>query len=72
VFKKYILHIACNKIELDGEARKQFRKEPAESHFGSLSPMIDHFSFLASLYDRLISPPDPSRYRELLNLPVEG
>jgi len=34
--------------------------------------MLDHFGFLAPIYDRVIGPPDPTRLRELLRLPVEG
>ncbi|HSM56823.1 MAG TPA: methyltransferase domain-containing protein [Candidatus Sulfomarinibacteraceae bacterium] len=34
--------------------------------------MIDHFGLLAPIYDRLITPPDPERLRELLRLPVAG
>ena len=34
--------------------------------------MIDHFGYLAPIYDRLIGPPDPARLRELLRLPVAG
>jgi demethylmenaquinone methyltransferase/2-methoxy-6-polyprenyl-1,4-benzoquinol methylase len=34
--------------------------------------MIDHFGFIAPLYDRLIGPPEHERLRELLRLPVAG
>ena len=34
--------------------------------------MADHFDLLAPLYDRVISPPDPDRLRELLRLPTAG
>ncbi len=34
--------------------------------------MADHFDLLAPLYDRVISPPDPDRLRELLRLPTSG
>ncbi|MCB8918022.1 MAG: class I SAM-dependent methyltransferase [Ardenticatenaceae bacterium] len=34
--------------------------------------MLDHFGFLAPFYDRVIGPPDASRWRELLGLPVPG
>ncbi len=34
--------------------------------------MLDHFDMLASVYDRLIGPPDTERLRRLLNLPAEG
>lgn len=34
--------------------------------------MADHFDFLAPLYDRVISPPDPDRLRDLLRLPTPG
>jgi demethylmenaquinone methyltransferase/2-methoxy-6-polyprenyl-1,4-benzoquinol methylase len=34
--------------------------------------MPDHFDFLASIYDRLIPPPDPERLARLLRLPAEG
>lgn len=34
--------------------------------------MIDHFGFIAPLYDRLIGPPDREQLRQLLQLPVAG
>ena len=34
--------------------------------------MLDHFDLIASFYDRLIGPPDSSRLRHLLKLPVNG
>ena len=34
--------------------------------------MLDHFGFLAPIYDRVIGPPDPTRLRDLLRLPVAG
>jgi demethylmenaquinone methyltransferase/2-methoxy-6-polyprenyl-1,4-benzoquinol methylase len=34
--------------------------------------MIDHFDFLAPIYDRVIPPPDPERLRTLLRLPTPG
>lgn len=34
--------------------------------------MIDHFGFIAPLYDRLFSPPDRARLKELLRLPIDG
>mgnify|MGYP001035257193 CR=1 FL=1 len=34
--------------------------------------MIDHFDFLAPIYDRVIPPPDPGRLRDLLRLPTPG
>lgn len=34
--------------------------------------MFDHFDLLAPIYDRLISPPDPNRLQELLQLPIAG
>ena len=34
--------------------------------------MADHFDFLAPIYDRVISPPDPGRLKELLKLPSPG
>jgi ubiquinone/menaquinone biosynthesis C-methylase UbiE len=34
--------------------------------------MIDHFDWLAPVYEKLIPPPDPERLRELLRLPAEG
>lgn len=34
--------------------------------------MLDHFSLLAPVYERLIRPPDVSRLRGLLGLPIEG
>lgn len=35
-------------------------------------PSLNHFDFLASFYDRIITVPDTSRLEELLDLPVEG
>lgn len=34
--------------------------------------MLDHFGFIAPLYDRLIGPPDREQLRQLLQLPVTG
>lgn len=34
--------------------------------------MLDHFGFLAPYYERFIQPPDPERWRTLLNLPAAG
>ena len=34
--------------------------------------MADHFDFLAPIYDRVISPPDPGRLQDLLLLPARG
>jgi demethylmenaquinone methyltransferase/2-methoxy-6-polyprenyl-1,4-benzoquinol methylase len=34
--------------------------------------MIDHFGFLAPIYDRVIPPPDLKRLRERLRLPAAG
>jgi demethylmenaquinone methyltransferase/2-methoxy-6-polyprenyl-1,4-benzoquinol methylase len=34
--------------------------------------MLDHFDLIASFYDRLIGPPDSSRLRHLLKLPIDG
>ncbi len=34
--------------------------------------MIDHFRFLAPLYDRLIKPLDAGRLQEVLRLPADG
>jgi demethylmenaquinone methyltransferase/2-methoxy-6-polyprenyl-1,4-benzoquinol methylase len=34
--------------------------------------MLDHFDMLASIYDRLIGPPDTERLRRLLKLPTSG
>jgi ubiquinone/menaquinone biosynthesis C-methylase UbiE len=34
--------------------------------------MIDHFDFLAPIYDRVIPPPDLERLRDLLRLPTPG
>lgn len=34
--------------------------------------MFDHFDLLAPIYDWVIGPPDPARWRELLRLPVRG
>ncbi len=33
---------------------------------------LDHFDFLAKVYDRLIPPPDPQDLLRLLRLPIEG
>jgi demethylmenaquinone methyltransferase/2-methoxy-6-polyprenyl-1,4-benzoquinol methylase len=32
--------------------------------------VIDHFDFLAPIYDRVMPPPDPERLRDLLRLPT--
>ncbi|MFW6135497.1 MAG: class I SAM-dependent methyltransferase [Chloroflexota bacterium] len=34
--------------------------------------MLDHFDFLAPIYDIVIPPADPARLRELLRLPTQG
>jgi ubiquinone/menaquinone biosynthesis C-methylase UbiE len=34
--------------------------------------MLDHFGFLAPFYERFIPPPDGERWKELLDLPVNG
>lgn len=34
--------------------------------------MLDHFDLIAPFYDRVIGPPDSSRLRHLLKLPVNG
>ena len=34
--------------------------------------MLDHFDLIASIYDRLIGPPDTRRLRQLLQLPTAG
>ena len=34
--------------------------------------MLDHFDLIASIYDRLIGPPDTERLQQLLNLPTDG
>jgi len=34
--------------------------------------MLDHFDWLAPIYDRVIGPPDPARWRDLLRLPGRG
>ena len=34
--------------------------------------MLDHFDLIASIYDRLIGPPDTGRLRQLLQLPTTG
>lgn len=34
--------------------------------------MLDHFGLLAPFYERLIPPPDPARWQELLRLPAPG
>lgn len=33
---------------------------------------MDHFDFIAPLYDRLAGPPDKARFQRLLNLPCAG
>lgn len=38
----------------------------------TIDMMIDHFGLLAPIYDRLITPPDPERLKELLRLPAPG
>jgi len=35
-------------------------------------PMLDHFDLIASIYDRLIGPPDTGRLQQLLQLPTTG
>ncbi len=34
--------------------------------------MLDHFRWLAPIYDRVIPPPDPERLRQVLQLPISG
>lgn len=34
--------------------------------------MFDHFRYLAPFYDRLMGPPDPGPFAELLKLPISG
>ena len=34
--------------------------------------MLDHFDLMASIYDRLIGPPNTGRLRQLLKLPTNG
>ena len=34
--------------------------------------MLDHFDLIASIYDRLIGPPDTGRLQQLLQLPTTG
>jgi len=34
--------------------------------------MLDHFGFLAPIYDRIFGPPDPTRLIQILNLPTAG
>ena len=34
--------------------------------------MLDHFDFIAPLYDRMIGPPDTERLQKLLTLPASG
>ena len=34
--------------------------------------MLDHFDFIAPLYDRMIGPPDTERLQKLLKLPTSG
>ena len=38
----------------------------------SAIPMIDHFDLVASIYDRVIGPPDTERLQRLLKLPTNG
>ncbi len=33
---------------------------------------MDHFRLVASIYDRVMAPPDPDRLRSLLGLPADG
>ena len=34
--------------------------------------MLDHFDLIASIYDRLIGPPETERLQQLLKLPTDG
>jgi demethylmenaquinone methyltransferase/2-methoxy-6-polyprenyl-1,4-benzoquinol methylase len=34
--------------------------------------MLDHFRWVAPIYDRVIPPPDPERLRQVLQLPISG
>jgi len=34
--------------------------------------MLDHFDLIASIYDRVIGPPDSERLQQLLKLPTDG
>jgi demethylmenaquinone methyltransferase/2-methoxy-6-polyprenyl-1,4-benzoquinol methylase len=34
--------------------------------------MLDHFDLIAPLYERVIPPPDPAQWRDLLRLPTDG
>jgi demethylmenaquinone methyltransferase/2-methoxy-6-polyprenyl-1,4-benzoquinol methylase len=34
--------------------------------------MIDHFRYVAGVYDRVMRPPDPERLKRILKLPVAG
>ena len=38
----------------------------------SIIDMLDHFDLMASIYDRLIGPPNTGRLRQLLKLPTNG
>jgi demethylmenaquinone methyltransferase/2-methoxy-6-polyprenyl-1,4-benzoquinol methylase len=44
----------------------------AKKHHNNLNAMLDHFDLIASVYDRLIGPPDTGRLRQLLKLPTTG
>ena len=35
-------------------------------------PVVDHFAFVARIYDRIIPSPDPERLERLLKLPLQG
>ena len=39
---------------------------------GSAGGVLDHFRFLAPIYDRVLASPQPDRLRSLLGLPVAG
>lgn len=45
--------------------------KPFHNHNTSIR-MLDHFDLIASFYDRIIRPPDISRLRHLLKLPING
>jgi demethylmenaquinone methyltransferase/2-methoxy-6-polyprenyl-1,4-benzoquinol methylase len=40
--------------------------------FRNFYHMLDHFDLIASIYDRLIGPPDTERLQQLLKLPTDG
>ena len=50
-------------------AAKYYSESPV---FWSFRHMFDHFDLVASVYDRLIGPPDTERLQQLLKLPTQG